>query len=117
MRTTLALDDDLLAEAQRLTGVKEKTALVRLALEALIARERPAPGPTRRPRTGPARDNETATRPDVILVDTSVWVDHLRHGDSALVSLLSRDEVLCHPWVIGELALGPCHKGPKSSAC
>jgi Arc/MetJ family transcription regulator len=39
MRTTLALDDDLLAEAQRLTGTTEKTALVRAALGALIERE------------------------------------------------------------------------------
>lgn len=39
MRTTLALDDDLLAEAQRLTGMTEKTALVREALRALIERE------------------------------------------------------------------------------
>lgn len=39
MRTTLNLDDDLLDEAQRLTGVTEKTALVRMALEALIERE------------------------------------------------------------------------------
>ncbi len=39
MRTTLALDDDLLAEAQRLTGTTEKAALVRQALHALIERE------------------------------------------------------------------------------
>lgn len=39
MRTTLALDDELLAEAQRLTGTKEKTLLVREALNALIERE------------------------------------------------------------------------------
>lgn len=39
MRTTLALDDELLAEAQRLTGTSEKTALVREALKALIQRE------------------------------------------------------------------------------
>lgn len=39
MRTTLTLDDDLLAEAQRLTGSSEKSALVRQALEALIERE------------------------------------------------------------------------------
>ena len=39
MRTTLALDDDLIAEAQRLTGTTEKTALVRQALRALIERE------------------------------------------------------------------------------
>jgi Arc/MetJ family transcription regulator len=39
MRTTLALDDDLVAQAQAYTGVKEKSALVREALKALIERE------------------------------------------------------------------------------
>ncbi|MFA4926991.1 MAG: type II toxin-antitoxin system VapB family antitoxin [Patulibacter sp.] len=39
MRTTIVLDDDLLAEAQRLTGTQEKTALVREAFRALIQRE------------------------------------------------------------------------------
>jgi Arc/MetJ family transcription regulator len=39
MRTTLALDDELLAKAQEYTGVKEKSALVREALKALIERE------------------------------------------------------------------------------
>ena len=39
MRTTLNIDDSLIAEAARLTGVREKTALVRAGLEALIARE------------------------------------------------------------------------------
>jgi Arc/MetJ family transcription regulator len=39
MRTTLALDDDLLAKAQAFTGLKEKSALVREGLKALIERE------------------------------------------------------------------------------
>ncbi len=39
MRTTLALDDELLAKAQAFTGLKEKTSLVREALKALIERE------------------------------------------------------------------------------
>ncbi len=39
MRTTLSLDDQLVAEAQRLTGTKEKSLLVRQALTALIERE------------------------------------------------------------------------------
>ncbi len=39
MRTTLTLDDHLIAEAQRLTGTREKSALVRQALTALIERE------------------------------------------------------------------------------
>ena len=39
MRTTMALDDDLVAEAQGLTGLKEKSTLIREALKALIERE------------------------------------------------------------------------------
>lgn len=39
MRTTISLDDDLVTEAQRLTGTREKSALIRQALAALIERE------------------------------------------------------------------------------
>ena len=42
----------------------------------------------------------------MILVDTSVWIDHLRATESTLVNALARDEVSCHPLVIQELALG-----------
>ncbi|MGA7490514.1 MAG: PIN domain-containing protein [Xanthobacteraceae bacterium] len=42
----------------------------------------------------------------MILVDTSVWVDHLRVGDNMLAELLETGRVLAHPFVIGELALG-----------
>ncbi len=42
----------------------------------------------------------------MVLVDTSVWVDHLRRGDAALADLLGAEEVLCHPFIIGELACG-----------
>jgi predicted nucleic acid-binding protein len=42
----------------------------------------------------------------VILVDTSVWVDHLRVADSTLAALLGRGAVAMHPMVIGELACG-----------
>jgi predicted nucleic acid-binding protein len=42
----------------------------------------------------------------VILVDTSVWIDHLRHGEPALVKALETESVLTHPFVIGELACG-----------
>ena len=42
----------------------------------------------------------------MILVDTSVWVDHLRAGNQTLANLLNRGMVLAHPFVIGELALG-----------
>ena len=42
----------------------------------------------------------------MILVDTSVWVDHLRGGDAGLVDLLERSAVAMHPFVVGELACG-----------
>ena len=40
------------------------------------------------------------------LVDTSVWVDHLRSHDESLVALLTSNRVACHPFVIGEVACG-----------
>ena len=42
----------------------------------------------------------------MILVDTSVWIDHLRSGDERLADLLNRSQVVIHPFVIGELACG-----------
>jgi predicted nucleic acid-binding protein len=42
----------------------------------------------------------------MILVDTSVWIGHLRTGNDELAGLLERGAVLGHPWVLGELALG-----------
>ena len=42
----------------------------------------------------------------MILVDTSVWIDHLRAGDVQLARLLEEGAVLGHPWITGELALG-----------
>jgi predicted nucleic acid-binding protein len=42
----------------------------------------------------------------LILVDTSVWVDHLRSGDEHLATLLNQGKVLMHPFVMGELSLG-----------
>ena len=40
------------------------------------------------------------------LVDTSVWVNHLRHGNDELQGLLNEGNVLCHEFIIGELACG-----------
>ncbi len=42
----------------------------------------------------------------MILVDTSLWIDHLRSGNDVLADLLDNNAVLAHPWVTGELALG-----------
>ncbi len=42
----------------------------------------------------------------MILVDTSIWVDHFRKRQPHLAVLLTNENVLCHPFVIGELACG-----------
>lgn len=42
----------------------------------------------------------------MILIDSSVWIDHLRASEPALVELLNAGQVLTHPFVIGELACG-----------
>lgn len=42
----------------------------------------------------------------MILADTSVWVDHLRHGNARLAAWLREGEVAGHPFVTGEIALG-----------
>jgi predicted nucleic acid-binding protein len=42
----------------------------------------------------------------VILADTSIWIDHFRRVDAELRRIIEDDRLLCHPCVIGELALG-----------
>jgi predicted nucleic acid-binding protein len=42
----------------------------------------------------------------LILVDTSVWVDHFRRGDALLVEVLNANAVVMHPFVLGEIACG-----------
>jgi predicted nucleic acid-binding protein len=46
----------------------------------------------------------------MILVDTSVWIEHLRAGNDRLRSLLFDEQVLCHRFVVGELACGRLQK-------
>ncbi|WP_175924570.1 type II toxin-antitoxin system VapC family toxin [Burkholderia latens] len=42
----------------------------------------------------------------MILVDTSVWIDHIDHSEPIMVDLLLNDRVRIHPYVIGEISLG-----------
>ena len=42
----------------------------------------------------------------MVLVDTSIWIAHLRFGNPPLEALLSDAQVMCHPFIIGELACG-----------
>lgn len=46
----------------------------------------------------------------MVLVDTSVWVSHLRQTHEGLVQRLNQGEVICHPFIIGELACGNLHQ-------
>jgi predicted nucleic acid-binding protein len=46
----------------------------------------------------------------IVLADTSIWIDHFRRGDRQLVQFLDRGDVVMHPFVIGELALGSVTK-------
>jgi predicted nucleic acid-binding protein len=52
----------------------------------------------------------------MILVDTSVWIDHLRTGEPALADALTHGQVLVHPFVLGELACGNLRKATSSRA-
>ena len=42
----------------------------------------------------------------MVLVDTSIWIDHFRYNNDQLVELLNGGKVFCHPFIIGELACG-----------
>lgn len=42
----------------------------------------------------------------MIIVDTSIWINHFRYSDADLRKIIEDDRLLCHPFVVGELALG-----------
>jgi predicted nucleic acid-binding protein len=46
----------------------------------------------------------------MVLADTSIWIDHFRRGDTQLAWFLDRGDVVMHPFVVGELALGSVSK-------
>ena len=117
MRTTLNIDDELLEQATALTGLNEKTALVRDRTASVDrARDRAPPGESRRKRPGregaaaasPARGRADGSRRHVRLdrspadVTTSGWP----HTCAA--------EVIVHPFVIGEMALGVLRRRTES---
>lgn len=96
MRTTVTVDDELMGKASQLTGRNETSALVRLDLEALVERES-AKRLAALGGTDPGRKqcSPPTGRLSVILVDASVWIDHLHRSDPVLVDLLGRW------WVVG----------------
>jgi len=52
----------------------------------------------------------------MILADTSVWIDHFRSGNIELEKALIQGQVVIHPWIIAELALGSLRDRPKTLA-
>lgn len=52
----------------------------------------------------------------MILADTSVWIDHFRSGDKELEKALRSGQILIHPWITAELALGSLHNRAKMLA-
>jgi predicted nucleic acid-binding protein len=106
MRTTVTLDDKLVESLRESTGIKETSALVRQALVEMrqrVAAERLA-------AMGGTLPNLKAPPPfhqyRMIIVDTSIWVDHFRRRQSSLASLIAEGNLALHPYVLGELALG-----------
>jgi len=82
VRTTLNIDDELLEEARRMTGISEKSVLVREGLEHWWNGRALAVSRDSEVRARARTCSAAAVEPQVILVDTSVWIDHLRKGDS-----------------------------------
>ena len=50
----------------------------------------------------------------MILADTSIWIDHLNRADGTLLQLLDAGEILMHPFVVGELAMGSWPSRPAA---
>ncbi len=55
---------------------------------------------------GPFPGVEWQSELSMVLVDTSIWISHLREGNARLKTLLENGGVVCHPFIIGELACG-----------
>jgi hypothetical protein len=107
-RTTPNIDDEPLDQTTRLTGIREKTSLVKQGCERL-SRQKVRKGSLNweDPRKGwpwyPAEDLREA---DMLLVDTPVWVPHFRHGTAGLETRLEEAQVVWHPFLIGKIACG-----------
>ncbi len=52
----------------------------------------------------------------MILADTSVWIDHFRSGSKELQKALNHGQVVIHPWIIAELALGSLRERTRTLA-
>ena len=106
MRTTMNIDDRLLEEASKATGIKEKSKLLHDGLRAFRPRKRARDNRARRERPGCADSRTTAIPRKMFVVDSSIWIDDVRAGEPLLDAHLMREQALMHPHVLGEVALG-----------
>lgn len=110
MRTTVTIDDGLRAKALDLADPgMDKADLFREAIKTFVRVQ--AGKASCRPGRHGTQDSRhpSATRGTAevsVLVDTSVWVNHFRRLDTALVELINLDLALTHPMVVLELACG-----------
>ena len=118
MRATVALDDALVEKAQEYSGVTERTALLREALKALIHMKPRAGWPRSGElspisKTSSVRESRSGRGLALILADTSVWVDHLRRNHPQMANLLLAGQIVMHPFIVAEIALGSLRNRPK----
>ncbi len=85
LRTTVKLDETLLNRAQLLSDVQDRSALLKEALSALIQRESARRLARLGGRAGIGKCRAPSRRQVVIRVDPSIWIDHLRNGNQALM--------------------------------
>lgn len=117
MRTTLALDDELLAKAQAFYRSERKIRSRPRSAQSVDRAGKRAPARASGRQRARARSRaSSADEACMILIDTSVWVDHLRTGDETVAALLESGGVLAHPFVIGALALGHLRQREGSSS-
>ena len=97
MRTTLNINDDVLHEAARLTGIKEKTALGH-AWVKIVDSQRVCPSSGTAGRD-PKIPSVHSPQKDLtmVLVDTSVWVSHFRHKNDHLENFFPRNLSIAIP--------------------
>jgi predicted nucleic acid-binding protein len=116
MRTTVALDDDLLRTAQEFTGVAESGIVSGSPQSSQRARKRSSIGVPGRHDAGIEEYSASRGEEKLILADTSVWIDHVRSGNKEMRRRLDQGQIVIHPFLIAELALGSLQQRTQTLA-
>lgn len=111
MRTTVTIDDALYEMALEVADPgMDKSDIFREAIKTFVrvqaAKRLAALGGHHARYSRRGTSTSGAGFAMSVLIDTSVWIDHFRNGNEALVELMAQDRALIHPMVIGEIACG-----------